>query len=117
MKKLSEFRGEDAILLLADLIEPIADIASDKEMMEKIRAKKPAVSWIGDAIRNHKDAFLRIASVLSGEDAENISVLTLPCVIFSVASDADFMQLFISAARTVAVTSSASQYASAPNAI
>ena len=43
MKKLSDFKGEEAILLWADLLDSFTEICTDKEIADALRAKKPAL--------------------------------------------------------------------------
>ena len=40
MKKISEYKNEDAIELLADIFEPTAKILGDRNIAEAVRAKK-----------------------------------------------------------------------------
>ena len=40
MKKLSDYKGDDAILLWADLLEPITAIISDKKVAVAVRSGK-----------------------------------------------------------------------------
>lgn len=43
MKKLSDFKGEEAILLWADLLDGFTEICTDEEIANALRAKKPAL--------------------------------------------------------------------------
>ncbi len=116
MKKLSEYRGTEAVDLLCELIDPFAEIAGDADIRAMISEKKPAAVWIAAALRAHKGAFIRMASAITGEAEEDMNVLTLPRLALQILSDEDFLELFRSAAQTEAVTSSAAQSESAPDA-
>lgn len=78
MFKLSEIKGEKSIDILADLVEPVASIAADKEaaelfgmrdlpegmsprdyVIQRIRKAIPAL------LRNHKKDIIKIFSLLS----------------------------------------------------
>ena len=60
--KLSEYQGEAALDLLADLIEPAGEIMSDKEIGEMF--KKNRFKAIGLAIKNHKKAVIQIMATI-----------------------------------------------------
>ena len=53
--KLSEFRGEAALDAMADLIDPLTEIASDKILVGLLRMKN-MVDAIKLGLRNHKKA-------------------------------------------------------------
>ena len=80
MKQLSEYRGEQAIDILAELIEPATAIMADKEVAELARSKAPAVKIIKPAIKNHKREVIEILAVLEGEEpekyAKKVTILT-----------------------------------------
>ena len=92
--KLSEYQGEAALELLADLIEPAGEIMSDKEIGEVF--KKNRFKAIGLAIKNHKKAVMQIMAVLDGVpvDEYKCNVFTLPAKILELLNDPDLIQLF-----------------------
>ena len=50
--KLSEYQGEAALDILADLVEPAGEIMSDKEIGDAFKENRFKAIWL--AIRNHK---------------------------------------------------------------
>lgn len=114
MKKLSEYRGTEAIDLLCELLDPFAEIAGDEEIRGMIMSKKPATVWIVAALRRHKAAFIKLAAILSGTTEEEVNILTLPRLALQILSDSDFLELFRSAAQMEAATSSIARSESAP---
>lgn len=54
MKKLSDYKDEEAIELWADLLDPFATILADAEIANAIRARKPALLIAKDIIKKHK---------------------------------------------------------------
>ena len=92
--KLSEYQGEAALDILADLIEPAGEIMSDKEIGEAF--KKNRFKAIGLAIKNHKKAVMQIMAVLDGVpvDEYKCNVFTLPAKILELLNDPDLIQLF-----------------------
>ena len=49
---LSDYKGEDAIDMLADLFEPAAYIMADKEVAEIARSGKPTIKLIKPMLKN-----------------------------------------------------------------
>ena len=92
--KLSEYQGEAALDLLADLIEPAGEIMSDKEIGEVF--KKNRFKAIGLAIKNHKKAVMQIMAVLDGVPVEEYkcNVFSLPVKILEILNDPEMIQLF-----------------------
>ena len=64
MKKLSEYRGEQALDLLADLIEPCADIFSDKEF-RSLATNKESLKAAVYVLRNKKNSALSVLATLN----------------------------------------------------
>ena len=92
--KLSEYKGEAALDLLADLIEPAGEIMSDKEIGEVF--KKNRFKAIGLAIKNHKKAVIQIMALSDGVpvDEYECNVFTLPIKLLKLLNDPDLIQLF-----------------------
>ena len=92
--KLSEYQGEAALDILADLIEPAGEIMSDKEIGEVF--KKDRFKAIGLAIKNHKKAVMQIMAALDGVpvDEYKCNVFTLPAKILELLNDPALIQLF-----------------------
>ena len=92
--KLSEYQGEAALDLLADLIEPAGEIMSDKEIGEVF--KKNRFKAIGLAVRNHKKALIQIMATMDGVpvDEYKCNVFTLPVKILEILNDPELVQLF-----------------------
>ena len=102
--KLSEYKGEKALDMLADLIEPATSIMADKEIARMAKAQMPAIKIVKLAIKNHKREVLEIMAILDGEDpkdyAEKINLFTLPARLLEILNDPDFMSLFTSQGKT-----------------
>ena len=108
--KLSEITGERAVDAIAELIQPIANIAGDKDSITKLfdRKTKKGETTNDAALRvlkenvpillkTHKADILQIISIINDV---NPDTLTLPEIIkgtFDVIGDEDFMALFMSA--------------------
>lgn len=96
--KLSEYKGEQALDMLADLIEPAAAIMADKEIANSVRANLPKIKIVKMAIKNHKSEVIEILAILDGEDpkeyAAKVTLFTLPAKLLEIFNDPKLMSLF-----------------------
>jgi hypothetical protein len=110
--KLSDYRGEEALDVLADIIEPLSLILADKEIRD-LAGKKgtPALTYVKPIIKNHKKEIIQILARLEGESVEEyepkITLLTLPMQVVDLINDPEVQSLFHSQEQNQ-VTSSAS---------
>lgn len=109
MKKLSEYRGEEALDVLADLIEPAAEIMQDKELVKLFREKNMATA-AKVAIKNHKRAVLNIMARLEDVDPAEYapSVFALPMKLLEIFNDPELINLFSSQGQNTEQTNSGS---------
>lgn len=68
--KLEEFKNEDAIDLVADLIEPMSKIFTDEDLKKAAREKKTRAELVKIALKNNKEAIVEIMARLEGETVE-----------------------------------------------
>ena len=106
--KLSEYQGEAALDILADMIEPAGEIMSDKEIGDVF--KKNRFRAIGLAIKKHKKAVMQILATIDGVpvDEYKCNVFTLPVKILELLNDPDLIQLFTYQGQTGDANSSGS---------
>lgn len=115
MKLLSDYKGEEALDILADIIEPLCMILADAEIQELnklMMAKKKKkdgkyvtkIDFIKPALKNHKDEVIyilaRIEGVTPDEYRDSVNILTLPTQILSVVNDPTIKSLFHSQSQT-----------------
>ena len=94
MKKLSEYKDEEALDLLADIIEPVAFIFSDSEFIETLQENKlAAVRYV---IKNHKKDVLAILAGLEGVPVEeyHCNIFSLPITLIQLLNDRDLLDFF-----------------------
>ena len=106
--KLSEYQGEAALDILADLIEPAGEIMSDKEIGEVFKENR--FKAIGLAIKNHKKAVMQIMATMDGVpvDEYKCNVFSLPVKILEILNDPEMIQLFQDQGQTGDAKSSGS---------
>ena len=124
--KLSDIKGERAIDVIADLIEPVARIAEDEKaaklfrreklpkgesaksfLLKRIRTSVPAL------LRGHKNDLIEIMSAIEGVGKEDYAAsLTIPKLIadiFGLLGDSELFALFGLAQTTEEPSSGAAQ--------
>ena len=98
--RLSDIKGEKALDVVADLIEPVAEIMCDKEISEIRKQEGGRIKAISLAIKNHKSAVMSILAALNGqtveEYAKECNVLSLPKQLLDIINDPAMFDLFTS---------------------
>ena len=98
--KISEFKNEEAIELLADIIEPTAAILGDAEirklMISVKNGKITKIKAIANALRLHKKEIIEILARLDGQDPKKYScnVITIPQKILEIINDEELADFF-----------------------
>ena len=98
--KLSEFKDDAALDLIADIIEPATEILADPAIKEAFGRSKMAAIKV--AIKNHKSAIKEIIARLDGKKPEeyHFTALSLPVKLLSLLNDPELQQLFTLSGRT-----------------
>ena len=106
--KLSEFKDDAALELIADIIEPATEILADPAIKEAFSRSKMAAIKV--AIKNHKSAIKEIIARLDGKTPEecHFTALSLPIKLLSMFNDPDLQQLFALSGQTEGENASAS---------
>jgi|GEM_PF-1551801 len=109
--KLSEYRGDDALEVLAELLEPAVEILADKEIAAawcgnstgKTRGQKQ-LKAVSIALKKHREAVISVLAALEHESPEEyrakINVVTLPKKLLEVLNDKDLKAFFTSQEQT-----------------
>lgn len=113
--KLSEYEGDAALDILAELIEPVAEICADKEVAEIFRKGGSKAAAIKAIIKKHKKSITTILAVLDGKDPETYkpNLFTLPVKLLEILNDEELVKLFTFAEQTGDAKSSGSASAKA----
>ena len=105
--KLSDYKDEAALDLLAELIEPAAEIMGDQDVIEAAKSENMArVASV--AIKRHKRAVLCVLAALDGVPVEqyHCNIFSLPAKLVELFNDPDITQLFSFADQTGEPTAS-----------
>ncbi len=75
MKRLSDYQGEEAIELWADLLDPISDILTDTQVAQETKAGKPPIVIAKTILKNHKDAAVKILLRIDPEPLDGLNII------------------------------------------
>jgi hypothetical protein len=98
--KLSEFKGDDALEVLANLVEPSVELFKDEELVKLVRNVDTRAKGISYALRNHKAEVFQILAATEGvsveEYKETCNVMSLPGKILEIFNDEELMHFLSS---------------------
>ena len=108
--RLSDFENEDALDLLADIIEPMSEIMSDQNIVKTYKSGKPMMFTVAEILRTHKQSTIEIVAAMHKEKPEKIkfNVITLTKDILDILNDTQIQQVFTLQSQTQENNSSGS---------
>lgn len=94
---MNELKNEQAIEALADMLDPIVEIATDKEIITVARSDNK-VQMIKLILKNHARSILEIMALMEGVpvDEYECDLLTLPVKLIELFNRPEFSVLFLS---------------------
>lgn len=96
MRKLSEIKGEEALDVLAEILEPIVTIANDDEVRAGFETN--IAKCVAVALKKYKKEILQIFACINGksveETCEEIDILSLPTYIIEILNEPEIQSLF-----------------------
>ena len=106
--KLSDYKGEEAIEVLADIIEPLTAILGDKDLREFVADNKgkkiPRIAYIKPILKNHPKEVIEVLAGIEKEPVEEyekkVNILTLPMKLLELVNDPQMQSLFTSQGQT-----------------
>lgn len=96
MRKLSEIKGEEALDVLAEIIEPAAEIFTDENVKNALKAENNKAKAAKIILKDHNKAVLTLMAALEGVPAEEYqpTLFALPSLILGVLNDPELNSLF-----------------------
>ena len=110
--KLSELKGERAVIAIADLIAPITNIASDQKnlkLFENKRREGETAQELGmreikeklpKLLKTHKEDVLDILCIINDCKPDDMSIIDIIRGTLELANDKEFLGLFLSVNKT-----------------
>lgn len=98
--KLTDYQNEDALELLADIIEPASTIFADAEVSKIFNSGMPKIKLVTYILKNHKEEVLDIMASIDGvpRSEYKCNLLTLPKQLIEILNDEELMPFFTSSA-------------------
>lgn len=100
MKKISEYRDEEALDLLADIMEPAVAILADPDVRLAFEHEH-IIKAVRVAIKGHKRSVMEILARMEGVPVEeyHCNVITLPARLLEVLNDKEVLGFFTEQAQ------------------
>lgn len=110
--KISEYHNEDAIELLADLIEPTANILSDKEIEEAFSNGASTLKIAKMCLKLHKADVLEILAILNGQSVDEYTCNPISILVdlLAILNDKELVDFFVQQ-QTIMTTGGAPLFA------
>ena len=110
MKALSEYKNEEAIELLADIMEPVSEILADEEVKNTYRSGANKVTLVKVILKHHSKQVVDILAVLDGVPREEYecNAITLPVKLLELLNDKELVDFFQSQGQNLDVEFSGS---------
>lgn len=95
--KLSEYKNEDALDLLADILDPLSEILMDEGVRNltknKETTKMQAVKYL---LKEHKKPIIQIMAIMDGVpvDKYEVNFLSLPKKLLEILNDQELIDFF-----------------------
>lgn len=126
--KLSDYKGEEALDVLADIIEPLTFILADEDI-QKMRVEEqkrreeaiknktpfrstPLIKYVTPAIKNHKPEIIQVLARLNNQTPEEytagLSLVTLPMQVLEFINDPEIQKFFTSQSQSLETPSASS---------
>lgn len=99
--KLSEYKNEDALELLADLLEPVASIFADTEV-KRIFETGTKIDTIKHVLKNHSKKVIEILARLEGVKVSeyDANIAKMVASLLEILNDEDLISFFTSQEQT-----------------
>lgn len=97
--RLSDYKGEEALDKLAEIIEPLTTMFADPELQELAKeGKGTPIQYAKPMLKNHKPEIIEILAALENESVDEyrakITLLTLPVKLLEFINDPEVQALF-----------------------
>lgn len=116
--RLSDFKDEKAIDVVAKLLVPIGNISADKELGEARKAAKHMGEFASMLLRKHRRDVLDMLAILDDKEPEeyHCTAASVLMDVLNMLNDPELMALFGLQRQTPASSGSASENTEAPEA-
>lgn len=104
-----QVKGEAAFDAFVELIDPIFEISQDPELVRLVQEEHVStLQWLAAAVRLHKETFMKLLSLLTGEDASNMDFMAVYRGASELLGNRSLMYLFLPRSQNKATSGSVS---------
>lgn len=75
MKKLSDYKGDDALELWADLLDPLTKMLSDDKIQSIVNSGKPKLIIAKEILKDHKSEAVEILTRIDPEPVDGLNIV------------------------------------------
>jgi hypothetical protein len=95
--KISEYRNEDALDLLADIIAPASAIIADPNFQKKVQTE-PKLTIVMYVLKNHKRSIVEILARLEGKTVKeyDANIVQMTKSLLEILNDEELKDFFLS---------------------
>ena len=101
MKKLSDYKGEEAIELWADILEPLNAIFTDNEFAEAVRSGKSKMELAKLLLKNHAKETEEVLLRIDNEPIDGLSILIRVIALLAEIGQNEYAKTFFGFAEQV----------------
>lgn len=108
MKKLSDYKGDDAIELWADLLDPLTTIFTDNEIKGVVQQGKNKIIIAKTLLKKHKSEAVEIMTRIDPEPIDGLNIITRLIALLSEIGENEEIKSFFGYAEEVKTDSESS---------
>lgn len=75
MKKLSDYKGDEALELWADLLDPLTAILTDNKIKNVVQSGKPKIAIAKEILKEHKSEAVEILTRIDPEPVDGLNIV------------------------------------------
>lgn len=100
MKGLTDYVGEEAVDLWADILDPVGDILSDKEVAKVVKSNVPRIKVVTTILKRHKKEATEILQRIDPTPVNALNMVTrLASLITEIGNQPELQSFFGFTAR------------------
>lgn len=94
--KLSEIKGEKAIEVFADLLEPVGKILTDEDIRTLVKDNAPKIKIVQKMLKKHAKEVIKMMAIIDDipEEEYEVNFVSLPAKLIELFNDEAVTQLF-----------------------
>lgn len=108
MKKLSDYKGDEAIELWADLLEPLTTILTDENVRNVIKSGKSKIEIAKTLLKDHKSESIEIMTRIDSTPIDGLNIILRLVALLSDIGSNDEIKSFFGYAEEVKTDSESS---------